>query len=152
MIDKRRVTDWVAATLAAGSGMAVGRGRAPDADPPYYLLYSVDTAVSGAPLADRHEDASLVYQITAVSGPDPDVAASIATQEQTEWMADRARAVFLGRDPATGRWTHPLTVPGVSCTARSLEVEWGGQPGGTSEQESGMMTYVQRFRFDLTTT
>lgn len=152
MIEKRLVTNWVAQTLAAASGMPVGRGRKPtdDAAPPYYLLYSVDTSVSGAPLADQSEDASLVYQITSVSGPDLDVAQSTAAQDQTEWMADKARATFLARDPATGLWLHPLTVPGVSCTTRALEVEWGGVPGGTSEQESAIMTYVQRFRFNLT--
>jgi len=33
---------------------------------------------------------------------------------------------------------------------RSLDVEWGSVPGGTSEQEAAIMTYVQRFRFNLT--
>jgi hypothetical protein len=152
VIEKRLVTDWVASTLATASGMAVGRGSVPrgDADPPFYLLYSVDTTVGGAPLADLNEDASLVYQITSVSGPDPEVPQSTAWLSQLEWMADKARSTFLGRDPATGLWLHPLLIPGISCMGRRLDVEWGGQPGGTSEQESGIMTYVQRFRFDLT--
>lgn len=152
MIEKRLVTDWVADTLQAASGMAVGRGSVPrvDADPPFYLLYSVDTAVGGAPLADMSEDASVVYQITSVSGPDPDIPQSIAWLSQLEWMADKARTTFLSRDPVTGLWLHPLTIAGMSCTGRRLDTEWGGQPGGTSEQEAGIMTYVQRFRFDLT--
>jgi hypothetical protein len=153
VIEKRLVTNWAADTLAAASGMPVGRGRKPtdDAEPPYYLLYSVDTSVGGAPFADRNEQASFVYQITSVSGPDPDVPQSTATQDQTEWMADRARIAFLGRDPATGLWLHPMTLPGLSCMTRSLDVEFGGVPGGTSEQEAAIMTYVQRFRFNLTT-
>ncbi|AKZ60832.1 hypothetical protein SAM23877_p123 (plasmid) [Streptomyces ambofaciens ATCC 23877] len=152
MIEKRLVTNWVATTLAAGSGKPVGRGRAP-ADgqaPPYYLLYSVDTQVSGAPYTDLHEDGSFVYQITSVSGPDPTKPQSTATQDQLEWMADKARTVFLGRNPVTGQWLHPLAVPGYTCMARSLDVEWGAVPGGTSEQEAAIMTYVQRFRFNLT--
>ncbi|MFJ4473231.1 hypothetical protein ACIP2X_37855 [Streptomyces sp. NPDC089424] len=154
MIEKRLVTGWVAATLAAASEMPVGRGRAPASgdSPPYYLLYSVDTAVGGPPLADMSEDGSFVYQITSVSGPDPHVPQSVADLDQLEWMADKARTTFLGRDPGTGLWLHPLTVPGLSCMTRSLDVEWGGTPGGTSEQEAGIMTYVQRFRFNLTPT
>lgn len=152
MIEKRLVTDWVETTLAAASGMPVGRGRQPTdgKPPPYYLLYSVDTQVSGAPFADLNEQASAVYQITSVSGPDPNVPQSTADLDQLEWMADKARTTFLGRNPGTGLWLHPFTVPGVSCMIRSLEVEWGGQPGGTSEQEAAIMTYVQRFRFGLT--
>jgi len=152
VIEKRLVTNWLVNTLATASGMPVGSGRQP-ADgmpPPFYLAYSVDTSVSGAPLADFSEDASFVYQITSVSGPDPDVAQSTADLDQLEWMADKARTTFLGRDAGTGLWLHPMTVPGISCMARSLEVEWGGMPGGTSEQEAAMMTYVQRFRFNLT--
>ena len=152
MIEKRLVTDWVETTLATASGMPVGRGRAPSTSqpPPYHLLYSVDTSVSGAPFADLNEDGSFVYQITHVSGPDPAVPQSTADLDQLEWMADKTRTTFLGRDPVTGLWLHPFTVTGVSCMARRLEVEWGGQPGGTSEQEAAIMTYVQRVRFDLT--
>ncbi|RSN55616.1 hypothetical protein DMH12_15480 [Streptomyces sp. WAC 04229] len=153
MISKRLVTDWVETTLATASGRPVGDGRKPSsgAAPPYYLLYSVDTNLSGAPLADLNEDGSFVYQITSVSGPDPQNPRSTADLDQLEWMADKARTVFLGRDPATGLWLHPMTVPGVSCMTRTLEAEPGGIPGGTSEQEAGIMTYVQRFRFHLTT-
>lgn len=152
MIQKRLVTDWVETTLTTASGMPVGRSRQPTDGkaPPFYLLYSVDTNVFGAPLADLNEDASFVYQITSVSGPDPNVPQSTADLDQLEWMADKARSVFLGRNPTTGQWQYPFTVPGVSCMTRSLEVEWGGQPGGTSEQEAAIMTYVQRFRFNLT--
>jgi len=153
MIEKRLVTNWFVETLAAASGKPVGRGRKPANvdDPPYYLVYSIDTSVSGAPFTDRSEQASLVYQVTSVSGPDLDVAQSTASQDQTEWMADKARTTFLARDPSTGLWLRPFTVPGVSCMTRSLEIEWGGMPGGTPEQEAAIMTYVQRFRFGLTT-
>lgn len=153
MIEKRLITNWFVNTLATASQLPVGRGRQPTSadDPPYYLVYSVDTSVGGAPLADLNEQASLVYQVTSVSGPDLDVAQSTASQEQTEWMADKARTAFLARNPLTGLWINPLTVTGVSCMTRTLDVEWGGVPGGTSEQEAAIMTYVQRFRFALTT-
>jgi hypothetical protein len=115
------------------------------------LQYSVDTTLTGAPLADLNEDGSFVFQITSVSGPDPNVPESTADSDQLEWMADKARETFLKRDPDTGLWVYPLTVAGVSCMTRSLEIEPGGMPGGTSEQEAAIMTYVQRFRFGLTT-
>lgn len=152
MIEKRLVTNWVETTLATASNMPVGQGRAPVTGqaPPFHLLYSVDTSLSGAPYADLNEDASFVYQITHVSGPDPNVAQSTADSDQLEWMADTARKAFLGRDPDTGLWLHPMAIDGISCMSRSLEVEWGQQPGGTSEQEAAIMTYVQRFRFNLT--
>ncbi|CAL9666911.1 hypothetical protein SUDANB145_07206 (plasmid) [Streptomyces sp. enrichment culture] len=154
MISKRLVTDWVETTLATASAMPVGRGRQPadGTPPPYYLLYSVDTQTGGAPFTDAHEDASFVYQITSVSGPDPNIPQSTADLDQLEWMADKARQTLLGRNPSTGAWSYPMNVPDVTCMTRSLDIEWGGQPGGTSEQEAGIMTYVQRFRFTLTST
>lgn len=148
MIRRRLVTDWVETTLATATGLPVGSGRRPATgqEPPYYLLYSVGTDLSGAPLADTLEDASLVYQITSVSGPDPALPDSTGVLDQAEWMADKARQALLGRDPATGLWLHPLTVPGVRCTARSLDAE----PGGTNDAADAIISYVQRFRFDLT--
>jgi hypothetical protein len=102
--------------------------------------------VSGAPFADENEDASIVYQITSVSGPNPDVPNSAGSMEQTEWMADKAREVFLARSPATGLWLHQLVVPGVKVMTRSLETE----PGGTNDPADAIIGYVQRFRLDLT--
>jgi hypothetical protein len=146
VIQRLQVTRAIAAMLASASGMPVGRGQKPQAEPPYYLLYSVDTDLSGAPFTDQHEDASLVYQITSVSGPSSAVASSAGYLDQAEWMADKAREAFLGRDPATGQWKHPLTVPGYKTIGRSLETE----PGGTSDPADGIISYVQRFRLDLT--
>jgi hypothetical protein len=152
VIEKRLVTNWVVATLEAASGKPVGRGRQPTdgKPPPFYLVYSIDTRMLGAPIADRNEMASLVYQVTSVSGPDPTVEQSTASQDQTEWLADKARTAFLARDPGTGLWVQPFNVAGWSCMGRSLDAEWGGGPGGTPEQEAAIMTYVQRFKFDLT--
>jgi hypothetical protein len=152
MIDRRPVTKAFIEMLATATGKPVGAGRMPtnDAgelvDPPYYIVYSVGSTVSGAPLADDNEDASFVYQVTSVSAPDPDIAESYGTQDQTEWHADKARRAVLERDPDTGAWVNTLTVSGVSCMARSLETE----PGGTNDPADATMGYDQRFRLDLT--
>ncbi|MYW43050.1 hypothetical protein [Streptomyces sp. SID161] len=146
MIKRLAVTKAVAAMLADASQMPVGRGQKPKADPPYYLLYSVDTDLSGAPFTDLNEDASLVYQVTAVSGPSTSTASSAGYLDQAEWMADKAREAFLSRDPRTGDWVYPLTVPGYRVICRELETE----PGGTSDPTDGIISYVQRFRLDWT--
>jgi hypothetical protein len=146
VIDKRKVTEALAALLTAETGKPVGLGHMPKADPPYYILIGVDTAVSGAPFADTSEDISIVYQITSVSGPDPTTISSTGSQAQAEWLADRARWAILRRDPTTGLWAAALTVPGAKVMCRELETE----PGGTSDPTDGIISYVQRFRFDLT--
>ena len=148
MISRRLVTNAAVAALTSGSGKPVGRGRLPEAKPPYYVLYVVDYSVSGAPLADLSEDASVVLQVTSVSGPDPADPGSYGTQEQQEWLTDTAREVFLGRDPVTGLWLHDLTVPGARVISRSLEIE----PGEASAPPDAIMSAVQRFRLGLTST
>ncbi|MFJ5294548.1 hypothetical protein [Streptomyces sp. NPDC088348] len=146
MIDRLPVTLAVQALLTSVTGMPVGLGRAPQAAPPYYLLYSIDAAVGGPPLDDMNADLKLVYQITGVSGPKPGSTQSYGIEEQAEWLADQARRVLLERDPATGLWLHPLTVPGAKNTARALETE----PGGTNDPSDAIISYVQRFSLDLT--
>lgn len=147
MIARMPVTLAASTLLATATGFPVGRGRKPkDTNPPYYLLYSITTDLSGPELADLNEDLTVIYQVTAVSGPDPARPNSYGVADQAEIMADKARAAFLGRDPATGLWLHPLTVAGTKCFGRSLDTE----PGATSEPNDAIMNYVQRFRFDLT--
>ena len=137
----------LSALLSSATSIPVGRGSMPvGANLPYYLLYALPAKLSGAPLADEHEDASYVYQVTSVSGPDPSNPDSRGVADQAEWMADKARKVFLGRDPATGLWLHTLTIPGAKVTGRSLDVE----AGGTNDPADAIMSYVQRFRVDLT--
>lgn len=149
MIARRPFTVALAALLTSQSNRPVGRGRKPPGNPQhYYLLYSLDTALGGPPLADENADLSPVYQFTSVSAPDPTRPGSSGDPDQVEWMADKAREVFLGRDPATGLWLHPIVVTGVKVMGRSLDVE----PGGTSDPADGIISYVQRFRFDLTPT
>ena len=148
MIDRRLVTNAFVAMLATGTGKPVGRGKAPTgvSAPPYYVVDSLTTDLSGAPLADENEDAELVYQVTSISGPDPTKPDSAGALDQVEWMADKARRTVLGRDPDTGLWLHPLTVAGYKVMRRQLETE----PGGTNDPEDAIISYVQRFRFVLT--
>jgi len=149
MIPRLPVTRALAALIETATGLPVGLGRLPPnaPEPPYYLLYSVDGAFSGAPYADRHEDRTLVYQVTCVSGPDDDRPGSHGTEDQAEWMADKVHQAVLGRDPATGRWRHDLNLPaGIRCTGRRPDTE----PGGTSDPGDAIMSYVLRFRLDLT--
>lgn len=147
MISRLAATRAVAALLAEASGLPVGRGQKPKgAQPPYYLLYSVDTSLSGAPFSDLNEDATTVYQVTSVSGPDPTVISSAGLDDQAEWMADKAREAFLLRDPATGRWKYPLAIPGYKVMHRGLDTE----PGGTSDPADGIISYVQRFKLAWT--
>lgn len=150
MIEKRLVTNALATLLGTATALPVGKGSIPRATsgfkaPPYYVLAVVDVSVSGAPYPDAHEDMSIVYQLTSVSGPVPGQSGTYGTLEQTEGMADKARAALIGRSP-TGAWAQPLTVPGASVICRELETE----PGATNDPADGIISYVQRFRFDLT--
>ncbi|MGW2739125.1 hypothetical protein ACWC4D_33610 [Streptomyces sp. NPDC001288] len=146
MIKRLAATKAVAEMLATVTKMPVGRGQKPQGEPPYYLLYSVDASVSGAPFTDLNEDASLVWQVTSVSGPSSGVISSAGFLDQAEWMADAARTAFLARDPATGLWVNSLVVPDYKDICRELETE----PGGTSDPTDGIISYVQRFRIDWT--
>lgn len=146
MIDRRPFTAALAALLASSTGMPVGRGRMPDAKPPYLLLYSLDGTTSGAPLADENEDASFTYQVTCVSGPDPAKPGSVGSVDQAEWLVDKVKRAILGRDTGTGQWVAPLTIPGVKVMCREPDVE----PGGTNDPTDAIISYVIRFRFDLT--
>ncbi|MEU6979569.1 hypothetical protein [Streptomyces sp. NPDC046371] len=147
MIERRTVTTAIITLLTEATGLPVGRGRAPaGAGLRYYVLYALDTAVSGPPLADEHEDMTVIYQVTSVSAPDPAKPGSAGSAEQAEWLADKARTAFLARNPATGTWMHDLPLPGAVVMSRALDTE----PGGTNDPADAIMSYVQRFRFTLT--
>ncbi|MEU9947105.1 hypothetical protein [Streptomyces sp. NPDC047939] len=146
MIERLPVTMALSALLTSATDFPVGRGRKPLADPPYYLLHSITATYSGAPFTDRNEDASFIYQVTPVSGPDPNVPDSHGVADQAELMADLARKAILGRDQVTGLWLNELVIPGAKVVGRSPDVE----PGGTNDPADAIMSYVQRFRFDLT--
>ena len=149
MIKSRVFTDTIITALAAGSGKPVGHGRRPDGNPTsYFILYRVDRQTSGAPFSDLNEDATLIYQVTSVSAPDPEDPNSFGTQSQLEWLEDKAREVFLGRDPVTGQWLHALAPPGMKVIGRRPDAE----PGGTADPADGIMSSAIRFAFDLTST
>jgi hypothetical protein len=149
VISTRLFTNALHGLLTTGTGKPVGRGRRPDGNPAdYYILHRIDRITSGAPFTDLNEDATLIYQVTSVSGPDPADPASFGTEDQLEWLEDKARQAILGRDPATGLWLHPLTVPGIKVMSRRPDVEAGGTP----DAENGIMSSASRFAFDLTST
>lgn len=149
LIETRPFTNALRAMLEAGTGKPVGKGRRPDGNPSrYYILYRVDRTTEGAQYSDLNEDATLIYQVTAVSGPDPNDPDSYGTQDQLEWLEDKARTVILGRDPATGAWLYPLAVDGVRIMARLPETE----PGGTPDPTDGIMSSASRFAFKLNST
>jgi hypothetical protein len=149
VIRSRPFTDALAAALATATGKPVGKGRRPDGKPlDYYILWRIDRQTSGAPFSDLNEDATLIYQITCVSAPDPAKPGSFGSQAQLEWLEDKARDVILGRDPATGRWLHDISVPGMRVIARRADIEVGGTP----DPADGIMSSASRFAFDLTST
>jgi hypothetical protein len=149
VISTRVFTNALIAMLAAGTGKPVGKGRRPDGSPSdYYILWRVDRATDGAPYTDLNEDATLIYQVTSVSAPDPQDPDSFGTQSQLEWLEDKAREVILGRSPVTGQWLHDLNPTGMKVIARRPDVE----PGGTSDPADGIMSSAIRFAFDLTST
>ncbi|MEV0446301.1 hypothetical protein AB0I84_10345 [Streptomyces spectabilis] len=136
MIDRSRVTEAVQAMLAAATGKPCGRGSLPrvagkPAPLPYTVLYPQGGPVGGAPLADRSEDAFLIFQVTVVA----------ARTDQAEWLADRVRQAFLGRAP-DGAWLYPVEVPKVDVWGRELLVDEGVEP---AEGENSVVTGVQRY-------
>jgi len=149
VISNRAVTSALAALLASKTGKPVGKGRKPDGSPAaYYILWRIDRQTSGAPFSDLNEDATLIYQLTCVSGPDKNTSGSFGTQDQLEWLEDKGREVFLGRDPNTGLWLHPLIIPGVKVMGRRPDVEAGGTP----DPADGIMSSASRYALDLTST
>ncbi len=126
MIERRLVTNATLTMLTTATGLPVGRGRAPTTTSRhYYVLYALDGAVSGPPLADENEDLAVTFQITSVSLPDPAKPGSAGSAEQVEWMADKARAAFLARNPANGTWAWPINVDGATVVSRALDTEPG---------------------------
>ncbi|MEK2474044.1 hypothetical protein [Streptomyces noursei] len=141
MIERALVTLALQAMLTAATGKPCGRGRLPlvggqPASLPYTVLYPQGGLTDGAPLADRAEDARLVYQMTVVA----------ARTDQAEWLADRVRQALLGRT-SSGQWVNPIPVPGMEVWARALLVDEGVDPSGGDD---GVVTGVQRYELSVT--
>ncbi|MFC8008656.1 hypothetical protein [Streptomyces cinereoruber] len=147
MIERRLVTNAAIKLLADATGRPVGRGKMPPNPGLYYcILYPLDVTVSGAPLADEYEEMTATFQVTCVSLPDPAKPGSSGSAEQVEWLADKARTAFLGRNPVSGRWLYDFDVPGAVVQCREPDTE----PGGTNDPSDAIMSYVQRFKVTLT--
>jgi hypothetical protein len=87
----RAHTDAVIATLEA-AGLTVGDAEAPDAVPPYVVVYPISGAGYTGRLTAPQDDAALIYQVTCVG----------VSREQAEWLADTSM-VLLGGFAVTGR-------------------------------------------------
>lgn len=151
MIDTGPVTKSLVALLATATGKPVGEGTRPqEMDDPshYYIVYFITRTSDGAPYTDLNEDATLTYQITSVSGGDPDDADSYGTQDQLQWLDDHARRAILERTPSTGRWLHDMTIPGVKVIGRAH----AGEAGETPDATDAIMSSAQRFTFTVTST
>ena len=149
MIDTRLVTNALITLLAAATGQPVGKGKRPDGmtDPShYYIVYFITRTTTGAPFSDLNEDAELTYQVTSVSGPDPTDPDSYGTQDQLEWMDDKARRAVLGRDPATRAWLHDMEIAGARVTGRRA----AGEAGETPDAADAIMSSAQRFTLTVT--
>jgi hypothetical protein len=148
VIDTRTVTDSLTELLATATEQAVGKGRRPDNAARlahYYIVYFITRTTTGAPFSDLNEDAELTYQVTSVSGPDPDDPTSFGTQNQLQWLDDAARRAVLGRNPATGAWLHPMTIPGARVTGRRA----AGEQGESPDPGDAIMSSAQRFTFTV---
>lgn len=151
MIDRRPVTAAVRDLLATLTGKPVGVRAVPinpatskPYAPPYTLLYPLDQDDQDGTLADTNKAVVTTYQATFVSGPTPGMTDSRGTDEQAQWLADKARKVVQRPADGSPGYLHPLTVPGVNCFYREAR-----EAGGTSDQNDAIITSVIRFRFHL---
>lgn len=150
MISRRQTVQAVHTALTTATGRPAGIGAVPfdqngsTLPPPYYVIDLITFTTSGAPYADLNEDAYAVVQIRTVSGPSDGAARGTAPQAQL-W-ADRAAAALLGRDPDTGAWTTPITVPGAAVISRALDTDMGE----SSDASAAIVSYDQRIRLHLT--
>ncbi|MFD5878503.1 hypothetical protein [Streptomyces yangpuensis] len=140
MIERRIVTDALAALLGTATGKPCGIGALPlvggkPAETPYTVLRSLTLSLAGAPFTDLHEDASTHYQVDCIA----------RQHTQAEWLADRVRTGVLGRD-AAGQWLRPLSIPGWSCYARGVSLDAGPE----DDPAAAIVSYVIRFQLDWT--
>lgn len=151
MISRGQVTTALQTLLTALTGKPVGVRTVPINPatgkpflPPYTLLYPLDHTSDDSTLADRHSTAVSDYQATFVSGPREGQADSRGTDEQAQWLADRGRKVIERPADGSPGYTHPLTIPGVTCYRREAR-----EAGGTSDAGDAIITSVIRFRLFL---
>lgn len=151
MIDRLPVTIALQALLATLTGKPVGVRTVPldpatgkPVPPPYTILDPLDHPDDDGTLADAGTAAISTYQATFVSGPTPGVPDSRGGDDQSQWLADRARKVVERRTDGAPGYLHPLTIDGVNCWHRE-----GREAGGTSTPEDGIITSVIRYRLFL---
>jgi hypothetical protein len=123
----REHTDAVIATLVA-AGLTVGDAKAPAGDPPYVVVYSISAGGWTGPLAARHDDGSLVYQVSCVG----------KSRQQAEWLEDKAITAILEGIPVTGR-----SIP-------YIELDLSGGVARDDDRTPPLWTAAPRFRIATT--
>lgn len=89
--------------------------------PPYGVLHALWTTTGGPPLHDPNADSEWNYQLSLYA----------EKGDQLEWMLDKARAVWVGRNPDRS-WRHPIEVEGMKVMDRELRDDLGADPSGAS--------------------
>lgn len=122
----RTHTDAIIAALEA-QGLTVGDAVAPQASPPYVVVYPIAGGDMYGPLGAKDDDAELIYQVTCVG----------SSREQAEWLADKANALLGG-----------FTVTGRSVPLVTMDVV----PGIFRDDSTGTPIYTAAPRFRVFTT
>lgn len=119
-------TDAIIAALET-AGLTVGDADAAGLSAPYVVVYSIPGGRVSGTLANPHEDAEIVYQVTCVG----------STREQAEWLADKSMTLL----------------DGLSVAGRSIAfVDADGFPGTRRDTDVTPPVFVSTPRFTVTTT
>lgn len=139
VLERRHLNESVRASIAAATGRPCFLVVVPeDVNPtlPYSILYPIaGGGFSGSyDLPDRQP--AVVYQLTSVGG----------STNQAEWMGDRVRKAFLGRNDDAA-FLYPISAPaGWTIMQRSSDSGAGGVDPG----EGGLYSIAERFVIWLT--
>lgn len=145
ILEKRLVTTAVKTFLANGSGKLTDVGNAPegaDLTKGYYVIHTIPGGgflLEGESLVAPDETIDVVYQVDGVS----------SKYDGAEWLADRARHVFLART-ASGAFQVQFNPPaGWACIDRRPD---GGSAGVdvVGVRPNQVHTAVERFVLTLT--
>lgn len=113
----RLLTDSII-TVLTGAGLVVGDAVAPGTVPAgagWVVVYGLTGGFVDGPLGDPHEDASAIYQLTAVA----------PNRRQCEWTADKARTTILSAalNAGPGRTVAHVAVDMLGGTIRDDDVQ-----------------------------
>lgn len=132
--------------LAEATGKPCGLGSAPTLDavapsterlpapPPFTILYPMPGGLVRAPAwDDAYDEATWIYQVTAVTAKD---------DRQAIWLLDKVRSAWLDRNP-DGTYVRDVSVAGWSAT-RGWEEDAG------RDSDTPIVSYVERYWIRVT--